>query len=206
MPLSKSHLKSYLAVIFSAGVLGSSALSFAATWPCEQSIVCVTKPLLLPENTQQTVNKQQANNGQTNNPQVLSRQQDFSAQSQLNALQNAALVQSQKNAVLAFNPVAFYMENLRLTLAQSVALAHVIEDQIPAVEVSMKNLEEAHAMLRNMALNKQYDQAAADVLVDAIAKNTAQLGLLQAQREYEVFTMLNPEQIQQYHAMVSQIQ
>jgi hypothetical protein len=69
----------------------------------------------------------------------------------------------------------------------------------------MKNLEQAQSLLRNMAVNKQYDATVAGMLTQTIADSTANLAILQAQREFELFTMLNPDQVKHYNELMAQL-
>ena len=88
--------------------------------------------------------------------------------------------------------------SLALNQDQNLAMYSLVQQQMPNVTESQKKLEAAQSLLRNMALNKQFDQTVADMLAETIAKNSANLALLQAQREYEILLMLTPEQAQKY--------
>ena len=69
----------------------------------------------------------------------------------------------------------------------------------------METLEKAQSMLRNMALNKQYDETVANMLAQTIADSTANLAVLQAEREYKLFTLLKPEQVDHYNALLAEL-
>ncbi|HEY0267689.1 MAG TPA: hypothetical protein VGC12_00490 [Methyloradius sp.] len=86
------------------------------------------------------------------------------------------------------------LKGIKLTVEQHAAITKIIEDQLPDVFNQIKSLEDAHALLRDMALSKQYDDGLATVLTKTIAESSARLALLQAQREYQVYEILTPEQ------------
>ena len=163
MRIKQRYLTSVLCGLF----LLSPALSFAGSFPCDQSTVCVTD---LPK-------------------QVVKTPQNIQVK------QNAA----QKQGV---DSLAYYLQELSLTPEQMTALYNIQQSQIPEVLKNMRNLEEAHSMLRKMAINNAYDQTVADTLTQKIVNHTANLAVLQAQREYEIFAMLNPAQVQRYEELV----
>lgn len=51
--------------------------------------------------------------------------------------------------------------------------------------------------LREMAISKRFDGNLANALTKAIAENSADLALLQAEREYQVYALLTQEQLRQ---------
>jgi len=71
-------------------------------------------------------------------------------------------------------------------------------EQIPKISDSKKQLDEARTTLFSMAVSKQYDETLANKLAETIAKNSANLAILQAQREFEILSILTPEQALQY--------
>ncbi len=102
--------------------------------------------------------------------------------------------------------LAYYLENLELTPEQIVLLRKVQEGQVPQILLSKRNLDAAHAKLREMAMKNAYDQTLADQLAQVIANHTANLAVLQAQREYELFSVLSDEQVARYETIAAQIQ
>jgi Spy/CpxP family protein refolding chaperone len=118
-----------------------------------------------------------------------------------NALQNVAKTTTTPHQ-LPVDSVADLAESLALSQAQNLALYRVIKQQMPEVTQSIQNLQDAQAMLRNMAVNQQYDETIANMLAQTIANNSANLALLQAQREYEILAMLTPEQIEKYTQLI----
>jgi Spy/CpxP family protein refolding chaperone len=103
------------------------------------------------------------------------------------------------------NNLATLMRNLNLTQDQDISIYQVVQKQAPEVSQNMKNLEQAQSLLRNMAVNKQYDATVAGMLTQTIADSTANLAILQAQREFELFTMLNPDQVKHYNELMAQL-
>ena len=101
--------------------------------------------------------------------------------------------------------LTYYLDNLQLTSEQIVLLRKVQESQVPMIMLSKRNLEQAHAKLREMAMKNVYDQNLADQLAQIIASHTANLAVLQAQREYEIFSMLNDEQVARYETLAAQM-
>jgi Spy/CpxP family protein refolding chaperone len=99
--------------------------------------------------------------------------------------------------------LATLIRNLNLTQDQDISIYQIVQKQTPEVNQNMKNLEQAQSLLRNMALNKQYDETVARILTQTIADSTANLAILQAQREFELFSMLSPEQAQYYNQLMA---
>lgn len=94
-----------------------------------------------------------------------------------------------------------FMRGIALTDEQRNAITQVIESQMPTIIAKSKSLESAHAMLREMAVNRQYNETLANALGQTIADNSAALALLQAEREYQVYAILTPEQARQFDQM-----
>lgn len=86
------------------------------------------------------------------------------------------------------------LKGISLTQTQKDAITQIIETQLPDIFNQIKSLEDAHALLRDMALSKQYDDGLATALTKTIAESSARLALMQAQREYQVYEILTPEQ------------
>lgn len=84
------------------------------------------------------------------------------------------------------------LNGISLTQLQKNAITQIIETQLPDIFSQIKLLEDAHALLRNMALSKQYDDGLATALTKTIAESSARLALMQAQREYQVYEILTP--------------
>lgn len=114
--------------------------------------------------------------------------------------------QTSKPVSVANDTLTYYLENLELTPEQIVMLRNVQESQVPQILLSKRHLEAAHAKLREMAIRNAYDQNLADQLAQVIASQTANLAVLQAQREYELFSALSAEQVARYEALTSQVQ
>ncbi|MDX1914981.1 MAG: Spy/CpxP family protein refolding chaperone [Methylophilus sp.] len=150
-----------LSVILLGAALTLPGLSFAASFPCDQSQACLT----------------QAPNRLEQKP--------------------AASLQRSKG-------LTDLIQNLKLSEEQSMVLYHVVQKQMPEVSQTVRNLEQAQATLRNMAVNKQYDETVVNLLAQTIAENTANLAILQVQREYEVLSMLTPEQAKRYQQLAAQ--
>lgn len=133
----------------------------------------------------------------------------FAANQQCGLSQNcASQVQAPAPTNKGTKPVdslTYYLENLALTPDQIVMLRKVQESQVPLIMLSKRNLEQAHAKLREMAMKNVYDQNLADQLAQVIANHTANLAVLQAQREYEIFSMLSDEQVARYETLATQM-
>lgn len=114
--------------------------------------------------------------------------------------------QQKNKSAQQVDTLAYYLENLELTPEQIVLLRKVQESQVPMILLSKRNLEAAHAKLREMAMKNAYDQTLADQLAQVIANHTANLAVLQAQREYELFSVLSDEQVARYETLAAQIQ
>ncbi len=94
--------------------------------------------------------------------------------------------------------IADLAAQLNLSQEQNLMLYKVVIEQIPQISDSKKQLEDARVSLMSMAINKQYDENAANILAETIAKNSANLAVLQAQREFEILSILTPEQAKKY--------
>lgn len=114
--------------------------------------------------------------------------------------------QQKNKSAQQLDTLAYYLENLELTPEQMVLLRKVQESQVPMILLSKRNLDAAHAKLREMAMKNTYDQTLADQLAQVIANHTANLAVLQAQREYELFSVLSDEQVARYETLAAQIQ
>lgn len=96
------------------------------------------------------------------------------------------------------NSIEALAAKLNLSQEQNLMLYKVVIEQIPQISDSKKQLEEARNTLFSMAVSKQYDESTANKLAETIAKSSANLAILQAQREFEILSILTPEQAQQY--------
>lgn len=132
----------------------------------------------------------------------------FATNQQCGLLQNCAskaqTPTSENKGTKPVDTLTYYLENLALTPDQIVMLRKVQESQVPLIMLSKRNLEQAHAKLREMAMRNINNQELADQLAQVIANHTANLAVLQAQREYEIFSMLSDEQVARYENLVAQ--
>ena len=94
-----------------------------------------------------------------------------------------------------------FLGGLNLTNEQRNTLSGVLDNQFPKIYANLNDLNTARALLREMALSKHYDDAIARIATERIAKSTATLAILQAEREFKIFALLTPEQTKQYEAL-----
>jgi Spy/CpxP family protein refolding chaperone len=87
-----------------------------------------------------------------------------------------------------------FLNGVDLTVEQRGMFVQVFQKQMPAINSNIAKLENARAMLREMAIAKFYDATLADIAADRIANSTAALAVLQAEREYQVLAVLTSEQ------------
>jgi Spy/CpxP family protein refolding chaperone len=87
-----------------------------------------------------------------------------------------------------------FLHGVVLTAEQRGIFVTVLQKQMPAINANTEKLEDARAMLREMAIAKFYDATLADIAADRIANSTAALAVLQAEREYQVLALLTIEQ------------
>ena len=87
-----------------------------------------------------------------------------------------------------------FLHGVELTTEQRGMFVQVLQKQMPAINSNIEKLEDARAMLREMAIAKFYDATLADIAADRIANSTAALAVLQAEREYQVLALLTIEQ------------
>lgn len=87
-----------------------------------------------------------------------------------------------------------FLHGVVLTTEQRGMFIQIFQKQMPAINSNVEKLEDARAMLREMAIAKFYDATLADIAADRIANSSAALAVLQAEREYQVFALLTTEQ------------
>lgn len=90
---------------------------------------------------------------------------------------------------------------LELNDAQREGIVKVIKAQIPIIEQNMHSLNLAHSMLMSMATNKSYDEFIANSAADQIAKSSATLGILQAEREFKIYSILTADQAKKFDSI-----
>ena len=90
---------------------------------------------------------------------------------------------------------------LQLNDAQRDGIVKVIKAQIPIIEQNMHSLNLAHSMLMSMATNKSYDEFIANSAADQIAKSSATLGILQAEREFKIYSILTADQAKKFDSI-----
>ncbi len=84
---------------------------------------------------------------------------------------------------------------LQLKDDQRQVIVNVIKEQIPIIEQNINSLHLAHNMLMSMATNKNYDEYIANTAADQIAKSSANLGVLEAEREFKIYSILSDDQL-----------
>jgi hypothetical protein len=94
--------------------------------------------------------------------------------------------------------IATFMKGVDLSENQRYAISQVVQNQMPIILQQLRLLNDAHAILREMAVSKQYNETDAITLINRIADSSATLAFLQAEREYQVYTLLSPEQVNQF--------
>ncbi len=87
--------------------------------------------------------------------------------------------------------------DIALTDEQRQQILSIIQSQSAEVVERIQTIQSAHAFLREMAISKRFDGNLANALTKAIAENSADLALLQAEREYQVYALLTQEQLRQ---------
>ncbi len=111
---------------------------------------------------------------------------------------NAASEASQQDVSLANIEIDAsnfqFLHGVELTAEQRDMFVQFLQKQMPTINSNMAKLENARAMLREMAIAKFYDARLADIAADRIANSTATLAVLQAEREYQVLAVLTTEQ------------
>jgi Spy/CpxP family protein refolding chaperone len=107
---------------------------------------------------------------------------------------------SPTNKLLSLTDV---IQNLDLSEEQTLVLYHVVQKQMPEVSQNLMRLKNAQDVLNNMAVYKDFDEKLAKALVQTIADNTANLAILQAERDYQMLAMLTPEQVKRFQELKS---
>lgn len=87
-----------------------------------------------------------------------------------------------------------FLQGVALTAEQRGVFSQILNKQMPVISSNIESIEYARGLLRDMALAKTYDETLANIAADSIAKGTAKLAVLEAEREYQVLALLTPEQ------------
>lgn len=91
-----------------------------------------------------------------------------------------------------FAPTA--LRGLALTEAQSDRVFAILHAQAPLVREKARAARRAHEELRAMGASAQFDAAKARALADTLARAQADLALLRAEGEHQIFAVLTAEQ------------
>lgn len=97
-------------------------------------------------------------------------------------------------------PLPPFMHGLMLSEAQRDKIFDILHAQAPKLRQHHKALRKAREALRLLALSTRYDEAHARALAEDGAEAMAQIALLHAQADHELFALLTPEQRKQAEA------
>lgn len=150
-----------------------SGTASAASFPCDRSKVCDNSTLL---------------QHKPSSVELVAKKAERQAYGELYALDR-------------YDSMPSFLQGIHLTQAQQDAIFNVMQQQAPAIVTHVKVLSEAHQQLRDMAVGKQYDQTKATALAERIVDSSAVLALLQAEREYQLYAILTPEQTKLYERL-----
>ena len=97
---------------------------------------------------------------------------------------------------MAFGP----LRHLRLSEAQQDSVFAILHEQAPVIRSKTKAIHKAQEKLAQLAESERWDASAAKTQTDLIAKETAELALLQTHTRQKLFAVLTPEQRKQWQA------
>ena len=90
-----------------------------------------------------------------------------------------------------------YLHGLKLSEAQGDKVFAIMHAQAPAMRDKAKAVHKAEDDLRTLAAAPDYSEAKARTLADAAAKAMAEMSLLRAKVDRQMFELLTPEQRKQ---------
>lgn len=94
-------------------------------------------------------------------------------------------------------PLPPYLHDLNLSEAQQDKVFAVLHAQAPQMRELAKQLRKSHESLATMAIASEFDERAARAHAAAGAQARADMALLRARSEHELYAVLTPEQRQQ---------
>jgi len=89
---------------------------------------------------------------------------------------------------------AGFLRGLDLTDAQKDKIFAIHYAQMPQMRDKFKIVRKSHEDLRALTTSPQYDDAKAKALADAGARAMADIALLKARSEHDIYALLTPEQ------------
>ena len=97
----------------------------------------------------------------------------------------------------ALPPFPPYLRGIALTDAQADTVFTVLHNQQPQLRQKVKALHKTQEDLRALAKSSQYDDAEAKRLADAAAKIAAEIDLIHARTDHQLYFVLNDAQRKQ---------
>lgn len=94
-----------------------------------------------------------------------------------------------------------YLRGLNLTEAQRDKVFEVMHAQAPLTREKAKAHQAAEEALRKLAAGPDYNEAKARGLADTLGKSVAEMALVRAKADRQIFDILTPEQRQQLAEM-----
>lgn len=95
----------------------------------------------------------------------------------------------------------YYLRGLNLTEAQHDKIFEVMHAQAPLTREKAKAHQAAEEALRKLAAGPDYNEAKARGLADTLGKSVAEMALVRAKADRQIFDILTPEQRQQLAEM-----
>jgi periplasmic protein CpxP/Spy len=94
-------------------------------------------------------------------------------------------------------PLPPFLHGIKLTDAQLDKLFEIMHAQAPNLRAREKELQQTREGLIKLSQSNEFDDAKAKLLSDAAGRAMAEIGLLHARTDYQIFRLLTTEQRKQ---------
>jgi protein CpxP len=91
-------------------------------------------------------------------------------------------------------PMPPYLRGLDLTKEQQDKIFDIMHNQVPALRTKANEARQAHEELQRLSLSATFVEAKAKGLADTGARAMAELALLRARADQQIYRLLTPEQ------------
>lgn len=106
-----------------------------------------------------------------------------------------------REAFMGGGPVPPFLHGLNLSEAQRDKIFSLLHAQAPLMREQAKTAHKAQADLRALATSGEYDDAKAQALAESGARAMAEMAVLHARSDHQIYALLTPEQRKQAEEM-----
>jgi Spy/CpxP family protein refolding chaperone len=93
-----------------------------------------------------------------------------------------------------FDPFPPFLHGLQLNEEQNDKVFNLMHAQVPTLRAKAKEARRAHEELQRLSLSVDFDEAKAKSLADAGARAMADMALMRARADQQIYRLLSPEQ------------